>query len=265
MKKLTILFLIFMLFSCNEKRETNDNNNLLGTDYRLFRDTPVWKLAEAVSDQDLDQIEKLVKKDKYDLNFKELKYGKTLLMLATLNEQFKSFKKLLELGADPNIHDNYDGSSAMISAAAINGDRDDNTKFLRLIVKFNGNVNDVEEGKRRNDNLSRMTPLMVASGCINKIVSPLKKVEFLVKEGADVNYTSEFSQTALGQALLCNNYDVVIYLLNNGADPKIPIFFRDNKDIYIQDFLEEKNFPVNSREYNFKIEIKKILRKKGLQ
>jgi hypothetical protein len=53
--------------------------------------------------------------------------------------------------------------------------------------------------------------------------------------------------------------------LNNGADPKIPIFFRDNKDIYIQDFLEEKNFPVNSREYNFKIEIKKILRKKGLQ
>lgn len=261
MKKLAILFMIFLLFSCNENNKKSDNNNFLGNDYLLFRDTPVWELAKAVSDEDLDEIEKLVKSGKYDINFKELKYGKTLLMLTTLNEQFKSFKKLLELGANPNIHDNYDGSSAMINAAAINGDKDDNTKFLRLLVKFNGNVNDVEEGKRRNDNLSRMTPLMVASSCINRMVSPLKKVEFLVEEGANVNYRSEFNQTALGQALLHDNYDVVVYLLTHRADTKIPIFYRDDKAIYIQDFLEEKKFPINSTKYHLIMEIKKILEK----
>jgi ankyrin repeat protein len=105
-----------------------------------------------------------------------------------------------------------------------------------------------------------MTPLMVDSSCINKIVSPLKKVQFLVKEGANVNYKSKFSQTALGQALLHDNYDVVVYLLNNGADPKTPVFYIDDKAIYILDFLNEKNFPIDSREYNFKIEIKKIIK-----
>ncbi|WP_443946648.1 ankyrin repeat domain-containing protein [Pedobacter sp. AW1-32] len=263
MKNGKVLLIIIFLLSCNHASKNENDIKFLGDDYRLFKKTPIWKLAQAISAENLSKAEHLVKYEKFDLNSQEPTYGKTLLMLTVLNQQFSSCRKLLELGANPNIHDNYDGSSAIIAAAAVNGDLDDNTRFLRLLVQFHANVNDIEKGRRRDDNLSRVSPLMVASSSVNKIVSPIKKVQFLVENGADVNYISEFNQTALSQAALHDNYDVVAYLLKNKADAKIPILFRNDKAVYLSDFLREKSFTNDSIKIRGRLQILEILKKQN--
>jgi len=265
MKNYIISFLLMtILFSCSNREKVVDKDKLLGKDYRLFQATPAWSLAKAVWDEDLIQIQKLVKQKGNEVNYQEPKYGKTLLMLTILNEQYKSCEKLLELGADPNKHDRYDGSSAIIDAAAINGTSDDNTAFLNLLLKNGANPNDIEVGKRRNDNLGRATPLIKACSSINKIVSPLARVKILVEAGADINYIGEYYQSPLSCALLAENFDIIVYFLQRDINCKIPIFTRNEKIFYIQDVLREEVLPLDSKEYQQKLEIVKLLKQKGI-
>ena len=61
MTKINFLLITVIFFSsCNSREQTVDKNKLLGNDYRLFQDTPVWGLAKAVSDQDTLEIKKQV-------------------------------------------------------------------------------------------------------------------------------------------------------------------------------------------------------------
>lgn len=264
MKKTFWFLLLTVFLSCTDRDKIVDKNTLLGRDYRLFQNTPAWDLAKAVWDEDLVEITRLVREKKVNLNYQEPRFGMPLLMLTVLNEQYKSCEKLLELGADPNQHDTYDGSSAIIEAASINGTVSDNTDFLKLLLQYKANPNDVEIGKRRSDNLGRATPLLKACSSGNKIVSPLAKVKVLVDAGADINYYGEFEKSPLSAALLADNYDVVVYLLHKNVNYKRPIFIRDNKALYIQDVLRENVFPLESKEFKYKLEIIACLSKVGI-
>jgi len=79
-----IMILFCLIFgSCSEmKRERIvDKSELTGDDYRLFQNTPAWKLAKAVWDEDVASINKIVLADKEIINYKESIYGRTLLFL----------------------------------------------------------------------------------------------------------------------------------------------------------------------------------------
>lgn len=253
MKTLTgCLLVIFLMLACSTKED------LTGEDYQLFNNTPAWELAKAVRDEDEERIEALVSQQPKLINFQEPKYGSTLLMLTIRNQQKKPFFTLLNLNADVSIHDSYDGSSALIEACDF---EEYDIEFIEALLKKGANPNDVEVGPRGKGNSTRHTPLIVAS-----MSGRLDFVELLVSHGADINYQNEFKQSALTEATLQENYEIVIYLLKNGADYTRPIFFRPeaNKDMFLVDVLREDFFELDSRQHKFKMEIVDFLSSKGV-
>jgi len=185
-------------------------------------------------------------------------------MYAILTQKYKSCEALLKAGADPNIHETSDGSSAIIEAARISRERvkDDNTRFLKLLLSYGANPSDIETGVRREGNWTRDTPLIAASGDLNYTVSPLAKVKLLVEAGADINYCNEFGISALKNSSF--NLDVMLYLLQQGADYTIPFYTIKEQNYYILDFLRWKIFPLESESYRQKMAIVAFLKEKGL-
>lgn len=258
MKKLKYLLLVSILFSCNSRDTIVDKNLLLGSDYRLFQNTRTWNLAKAVQDKNVKEIVEIVKSNKALINDSEPIFGKTLLMQSISHHQYEVAKLLLGLGANPNIHDKSAGRSAIIMAC---GDGDINSQIISTLLDYGANVNDIEEGKRKEGNTTRNTPLMAASRRGN-----LPLVTFLISKGANVNYKNEYDQTALIEAILQEKYDIVLSLLKNGADYKQIIFERPDEKtkLGILEVLREDIFPLNSKEYNFKQQIIQFMKSKGI-
>jgi hypothetical protein len=257
-----------LLLSCTEfnRNILVDKSKLTGSDYRLFQDTPAWELAKAVQDGNEKKINEMVKKDSALVNCREPKYGETLLMLTIMNQQMKSFKALLANKADISIHNTFDGTSALIVACSF---KQYDNKFAEILLQQGANVNDVEVGQRRKGNTTRLTPLIAASEEGN-----LSLVKLLVSNGADINYQNEYKQSALSQAAILQRYNVVLFLLQNGANYASPIFYRfgnsfpynpeEDTPMYLVDVLRENLFETGSMEYKYKMQIVDFLKAKGI-
>lgn len=263
-----IFAFLFQMTSCTSRDQKVDKNKLLGNDYRLFQDTPAWDLAKAVEDENTELIKKIIKEGEVDVNYQEPRFGQPLIMLAVINEQYASCKVLLELGANPNLHDKNDGSNAMIEAAQIDNSNVDKMKFLGLLLKFKGDPNSVEVGPRRVGNTTRNSVLIAAVNA-DEIYSSLPIVKLLVKAGANINYENEFGQTALNEAILLEIYDVALFLLQNGADYNQVIidrsqFSKDGKKVYLVEILREFTPKIGSEKHLKKRAIIQFLKQKGI-
>lgn len=252
-----------MIFVNDNKSELKEN------DYRLFKETPAWDLAKAVKNADEKKIKELTNHQPALINYQEPKYGNTLLMLTVMNQQFKPFVILLNNHADVDIHNTFDGSSAIIEAVKYQWF---DIKFVKTLVSYGANVNDVST--RGNENHSSISALMSA-------VSSGKKefVEYLVDKGADVNYrNSDNCFTALTEAMMTDKYEIGYYLLLRGADYIRPLFYRpdysipmelqdsNNKGepIYLANFLRENFFELYTKEYKYKMLIVTFLQHNGV-
>ena len=273
--KIAFIFIILiaiacLLFSCSDlsREKIVDKSELTGRDYRLFQNTPAWELAKAVEDENTKKIDKIVSENPEIINYQESKYGNTLLMLTIINQQLKPFKALLKRGADVNIHNTFDGTSSLIKACS---SKFYNITFVKMLIEYGADVNDVEIGERRKENGTRLTPLIAASR-----TGRLDLVRFLVSKGADVNYQNEFGQSALSKSVMVDEYKVAYYLLQNGADYNRPIYYRfDNsvpiekrdpkdkgKPMYLWDVLKEDLSEFGTSEYKYKMLIIDFLKSK---
>lgn len=264
-----IYILVCCLFvSCTniDREKPVDKSALTGGDYRLFQGTPAWELAKAVEDVDIRKINEIATKEPKLINYQEQKYGNTLLMLSIMNQQLKSFKALLANNANVNIHNTYDGTSALIEACSF---KQYDIEFVEMLLQKKANVNDVEVGKRRQGNSTRFTPLMAAAR-----TGKLDLVKLLVENGADVNYRNEYKQSALSEGVMQNKYNVAIFLLQNGADYRQPVFYRfgdsvpynpeEDKPMYLVDVLREDFMDLDTDEYKYKMQIVDFLKSKGI-
>jgi len=260
MKKYILLAsIILSVVGCGKltrEREV-DKSKLHGYDYRLFQKTPAWELAKAVWDDDFKRIKELTQKDKNLINYQEPKFGETLLFLTMWHNQKETFKFLLSLGADLNIHDTYDGASPIIKACEYGF----NIEFAMILLRHGANPNDIEIGKRREGNSTRYTPLMAAAKSGN-----IDLVELLVNKGANLNYKNEFEQSALSESITQGKYDVILYLLKNGVDYRMPTSKNEDqhKTYYIEDELQYMLPELNSSEYKTKMLIVDFLKGKGV-
>ena len=273
--KIAFIFIILiaiacLLFSCSDlsREKIVDKSELTGRDYRLFQNTPAWELAKAVEDENTKKIDKIVSENPEIINYQESKYGNTLLKLTIMNQQLKPFKALLKRGADVNIHNTFDGTSSLIKACS---SKFYNITFVKMLIEYGADVNDVEIGERRKENGTRLTPLIAASR-----TGRLDLVRFLVSKGADVNYQNEFGQSALSKSVMVDEYKVAYYLLQNGADYNRPIYYRfDNsvpiekrdpkdkgKPMYLWDVLKEDLSEFGTSEYKYKMLIIDFLKSK---
>jgi hypothetical protein len=260
MKKLTIsVAVIFLFISCNNRETIVIKKNLLGNDYRLFQNTPVWELAKKVEDEDTSQIKEEIIQKKINLNYRETKFGGTLLMLAITNSQYQSAKTLLELGANPNLADSYRGESAVICAA-----KNNDPKYLELVLKYKGNPNAIENAPFKKDDEVRQTALLSAISFLDS--NSLNKVKLLVEAGANVNYYSVgHTDLPLSEAFTAKNMDVVLYLLQNGADSNLMMYeMIDGHKVYILEALRKCIIDLKSQQYKSKQEVIVFLKEKGL-
>lgn len=257
------IVLLCLLLSCVGKSELTYRN------YRLFENTPAWDLARAVQNEDVKKIDKIVKDNPELINYQEPKYGNTLLTLTVLNQQMKSFKALLERNADVNLHNTFDGSSAIIESCKL---KVYDLKYTQMLIDYGADINDIETGERKKWNSTRETPL------ISAVASSMKFVEFLVKNGADINYTNEYGQSAFTKSVSLGYYNVSIYLLQNGADYMQPVFYRPDYNvpsdladpnekgtpIYLWDILREDFIDFDTDKYKYKMQIVDFLKSRGI-
>lgn len=260
MKKLTIyLVTIFSFISCNNRENIVDKQRLLGDDYRLFQKTLAWELAKAVEDEDTIKIKEILKNKKSDIDFKEPKFGSTLLMLSIINSQYVSARTLLQMGANPNVQDSYRKTSSVIFAAS-----NDDPKYLELILEYKGNANAIETAPFKEGDEARKTALLAAINFLDP--NSLRKVKLLVESGANVNYHNPgHTDLPLSEAITARKMDVVLYLLQNGADSNLIMYeMIDGHKVYILEALRKCTIDLNSEQYKSKLEVIKFLKEKGL-
>ena len=242
-----------------------DRSHMLGYDYRLFEGTPAWELSNAVRSQDTIQIMAIVSKNKALLESREPKFGQTLLLMAVKTLKFESVRTLVLLGADPNAQDTYDGTSPLMEAADItflgNDTYGSDPRYLKLLLEHGGDPNAEQKGVRPKGNSTRFTPLLKACRTHN-----FDYVKLLVEAGANVKYNNEYGMTPLGEAaLIGRNPDIVIYLIEKGADYKRSLLTTINgQKLYITDFMREWRFDLGSEEYKKKMQLAEFLKKNGM-
>lgn len=262
MKILLIMLSILTLTGCYNREKKVDKTKLLGKDYRLFQDTPSWELAKAVDDEDLELIDKLVTERKIAVDYPEPRFGNTLLMQAIQNNDYKSVKALLALGADPNVGDHDWGSTAMHDAA-----ENPNPKYLKLLLEYHGDPNVVETKPITPGDSVRGTPLHRA--IFRSRNGNIDNIKLLVESGADVNFRNysdtTLIDTPLSDALGYEKFAAALYLLEQGARYDGVISKNVKGDsLYILSVLRRHVIDMNSKEYKQKQAVIDFLKTKGL-
>lgn len=262
-----ILFFIPFFASCQNRDKQVDITKLYNNDYRLFQQTKAWELAKAVDDQDLTLIEEILSIDTIDINIIEPIFGQTLLFLTISNNDFKSFKRLIELGIDINIHNTMDSSSAIHFVCKYHGIYDNYTEYLKILINNDADVNDKLRIKDGYGQLGS-TPLMIICTSPPEYGPNLQIAKLLINNGADINYTDSVYNFPLSNSISGSNYDIALYLIKKGAKYKIPMQKPDiytDSNIYIMEKLSYCFERLGSKEYKDKMELIDFLESKGLE
>lgn len=251
-----IIFLTLVYNSFTEPHE------YLASDYRIFKDTPAWDLAKAVRNADTAEITYLVQEKKIPIDFQDSIYGKSLLSLAVYHNNLKSVKKILELGANPNLYEdtiNQQGTNPVIDACFFN--EEISIEILKLLLDYGGDPNSVTKGV--NDGHPYRITAMEAAATFGNT----EKIKVLIDYGADVNFTPDrdYDTDPLLDALYTNKMRAALYLLENGAKfdkEYINPFSKEKETILF--ILRKIDLPLDSEEYKFKLKIIDFLKEKGL-
>jgi ankyrin repeat protein len=250
------------MVSCIDRDEDVDLELINGYDFRIFQQTSAWELAKAVEDEDIELIKDIVTNTNVDINTTDPKYGNSLLMMSARRNKFESFKTLISLGANIDIHNDYD-SISVIHIVCKNIRIKDQIKYLDILIEKGVDVNDRSNVKNIN------TPLLIECSNAYRGKSALKVVKYLVQNGANINYINEDNYFALRSSIVFNNYDVAIYLIKNGARYDIPFRLADgkirNENDYIMDVLTSSYHKLDSKDYQEKMMLVDYLEKLGLK
>ena len=169
------------------------------------------KLYNAVIDNNTDLLSELLKEQQVDINFKT-ENGGTLLHYAKSKEMVEI---LMSAGIDWTIQDN-EGMTAFAK------------NFERVYIKIYENIllAMLKEGVDINAAAYfDEAPVIKIANNAATLSANIEQLQFLVKNGADLNIKNSQSYTPLMLAVIKNNIDMVRALLDAGADTSIT----DNK------------------------------------
>ena len=169
------------------------------------------KLYNAVIDNNTDLLSELLKEQQVDINFKT-ENGGTLLHYAKSKEMVEI---LMSAGIDWTIQDN-EGMTAFAK------------NFERVYIKTYEDIllAMLKEGVDINAAayFDEAPVIKIANNAVT-LSANIEQLQFLVKNGADLNIKNSQSYTPLMLAVIKNNIDMVLALLDAGADTSIT----DNK------------------------------------
>lgn len=218
----------------------------------VFLDSKAQAFAEACESGDLVAINRLIAEGA-DINAQSSD-GVTPLLRALIAKKKDAYKVLLQAGANPNLRDRM-GNAAVNSAAECS-----DPFFLELALRHDGEPDLINEGSLFSRN---NTPLFYA---VYK--EHASNVALLIEAGAKLDHQDEKGYTPLHHASEGAAYDIVLMLLEAGADPGIknlrgdeivvPHFRGRSEDIVlpaqrpsfhkVMTFLEAKGFDLSTPE-----------------
>lgn len=271
-----IVVAVFSMISCNNLTTADT----MYTDYRsinLFKETKCFVLISAIEQEDTYKIERLCSSDTSLINFQEQTYHITPLIRACGRQKLKAVKKLLELGANPNLvsKNGYNPLYAALIGAWEDAPINIDTRIVALLLKYgadpNYNYHIANCGLNNNETNvieDSITPLIFAINYNCKI----EVIKLLVDYGANINYKTRSGKTAAISALIAGDINTAHYLIvERNAIIKDPYFFYDdNNNIdftdprYPVDLLMDFIFEANSFEYHQKQEIIKKFSEQGI-
>ena len=254
-----------IIFSTLVYNSFTEPHEYLASDYRIFKDTPAWDLAKAVRDADTAEITYLVQEKKIPVDYQDKKYGMSMLSLATYQNNIKSVKKLLELGANPNFYeDTIDGNGYNPVIEACTFERI-SVQILKFLLDYGGNPNSVSKGVNKNGGI--VHPLRISAMEAAASSGETEKIKVLMDYGADINFVPnrDYDTDPLHEALSTRKMNAALYLLENGAKfdkEYINPFSKEKETILF--ILRKIDLPLDSKEYKLKLKIIDFLLKKGL-
>ncbi|AEK24151.1 Conserved hypothetical protein [Capnocytophaga canimorsus Cc5] len=161
--------------------------------------------AQKMFDGDIAGMEQEIKQKNINLDQLDPEKGYTLLMYATIIEDIKAMRKLLELGADPNIIIPAGDDTPLKHAVALN-----NYKMLNLLFEYNADPNP----KVGN------SPLVTALSLAGFEYVEKNMVDYLLAHGADINNIA-LSGHNIMQEVTLDDLDMALYFLEKGGQPII--------------------------------------------
>lgn len=198
----------------------------------MFPDPQIRALAKAAGKGKVSKIEKIVSQG-VSVNGRGAKNA-TPLFWALRKQSFKGFKKLLELGADPNILFD-DGGTVMHWVAD-----DKFLKFLQAALEHGGDPNLIAC-------MFAQSPLFDAIDSSSEI-SKTPAMDLLLKAGANINKKNSFGNTPVLHAAESIRFDIVYKLLQHGADYRLRNYHdKDLADIMVS---EKKRMDLNHEFYS---------------
>ena len=203
-KTVFLISLIFVMTSCQSKELVKGVRPS-----EFYSDSSVVKLVLAASRGDTKHIDKLVAGG-VDVNSVG-KDGFTPLLGALIKRNKKGVARLLKYGANPNAiitGGSLSGQSAIWIAAGM-----ENPYFLDIMLKHGGNPN-YQNSKWHGDTL-------LYAAIFGHHENAIDRVKILIDAGADINARGANGYTPLIQAAVINQYRIIYYLLEAGADYKI--------------------------------------------
>ena len=257
MRHIILFFISIFLTSCsfmiNEKRA----NGPLPTDY--FSKGIELEMASAIYNNNLDSVRLLIKEG-VDIN-KLSEGGMTYLYFALMRKEYDIMKLLLENGANPNIANNfyskpgyqkegYSEEKELGVCLETSGDPYYEIKYMKLLIEYGANVNDT----------IGITPL--EASCHDNSQSK-EKIKYLVEHGADINYCPS-GASIIGSQASIYNWDMVLFLLNLGANPMSDIDPDFNVASAVQDYYDE-GFDLDSENGKMAQEVKRRLEQRGVK
>lgn len=266
------ILLISMILSVIALTGCTGNGEYQIHDVRIYKDTPAWTLAKAVNKENTSEIEKLILRTPELLNYQDPKYGATLLYWSVGKDYYESAKKLLELGADPNIKTTYSIETALFLANGYlwhDNSFNQDPKFVKLLLE-NGADPNIPFGGYADQEKKSVTPIG-ATPLMASINTGIEKTKALIDSGCDINQKDKYGKTAATRSLLDEDYIEYAYLLIvvNKAIVNEPVYSR----IKFDQGIKESYFPVrslrnfifdlDSKEYEMKMELVKEFQRQG--
>ena len=175
----------------------------------LFSDPQLRSLGRAVRRGQISEIERLLAQG-VDVNATG-SCNATVLALAFIN--IDAFKRLLELGANPNAQYETSGRSTSIMHEIIL-DRHLEDEFLKLALEHGGDPNLLVGADRESSLFKAMRPLPLHENIKSKAF-------ILLDAGADMNIQAASGETPMMLAAHLYQYELVHEQLERGADYNI--------------------------------------------
>jgi ankyrin repeat protein len=238
-----------LITSCNQ-------SYLPGFDFASFEETPVEDLAEAVENDDPEDVTAFVVQNANLIDYQDSEFGHTLLFLAVVNHKFSAAKALLDHGADLSVKSFSDSSNVLMTLCSGYSDETCDTAMLSLLLHYNPDLNSY-----RYDSQGNQISILFESS--QRALVCLSFIKMLVRNGADVNYwpqnRAELSPVAA--ALLVNRLDIVrYYLIDCKAEVPSYVTLRPEREgvntpISITQMLNEQDYSRDPAQQRIKGEI----------